>query len=238
MLNLDETLSFQENYESQRDYYLRIFLYSISVIVFIDIVRSQVSEINLLQLIPGFYLLLIFGSLFFLTLTSDFLFGFPTGKDTKKDGGTKTTNKLELIVILRFCFFFLYTTLFISLNSILPLSLDSFNFYTEDSLENVWSFDEVIGLENILLLILIFLSQSPVFLVGYFTTEKIINRLPEFWRLVVLLSIVFAGIVTPTVDGFTQFGIAFISITLYLTIINIIEKRVSIKFIGFNAIFA
>jgi hypothetical protein len=66
MLNLDETLSFQENYESQRDYYLRIFLYSISVIVFIDIVRSQVSEINLLQLIPGFYLLLIFGSLFFL----------------------------------------------------------------------------------------------------------------------------------------------------------------------------
>lgn len=236
MLNLDETLSFQADYEVQRDYYLKIFLYSIGVIVFIDIVRSQVPEINLLQLVPGFYLFLLFGSLVILSLASDFLFSFPINIDAKKDGGTKTLNKIQRIIISRLSFYFLYTALFISLNSILPLSLDSFNLYSEDSLENVWSFDEVISLENILLVLLIFLSQSPVLIICYLTTEKALNRLPEFWRLVVLLSVVFAGVVTPTIDGYTQFGFAFSSVVIYLTIINIIEKRVNIKFVGFNSL--
>jgi hypothetical protein len=236
MLNLDETLSFQTDYEVQRDYYIKIFLYSICVIIFIDILRSQVAEINLLQLVPGFYLFLLFSSLLILSISSNFLIFFPTTIDAKKDAGTKTINKIQLTTILRLSFFFLYTILFITLNTIIPLSLDSFNIYSENSLENVWSFDEVINLEIILLILLLILSQVPVILISYLTTENNLNKLPEIWRLVILLSIVIAGIITPTIDGYTQFGFSFSSIALYLMIINIIEKRVNIKFIGFNSI--
>jgi len=57
MLNLDETLEITSSYVVQRDLYLKGLVYSFGVIVFIDIVRGQVAEINLLQLMPGFYLI-------------------------------------------------------------------------------------------------------------------------------------------------------------------------------------
>ena len=71
MLNLDETIDTNAAYITQRDLYLRGFLYSLGVVVFIDIVRSQVAEINLLQLIPGFYLILLFISFLLLLGLSD-----------------------------------------------------------------------------------------------------------------------------------------------------------------------
>ncbi len=60
MLNLDETFEINNTYVVQRDLYLRGFLYSFGVVVFIELVRAQVAEVNLLQLIPGFYLIVLF----------------------------------------------------------------------------------------------------------------------------------------------------------------------------------
>jgi hypothetical protein len=59
MFNLDEPLVINNSYFVQRDLYLKAFLYSFGVIIFIEIVRSQIAEIDLLQLIPGFYLILV-----------------------------------------------------------------------------------------------------------------------------------------------------------------------------------
>jgi len=72
MFNLDEPLVINNSYFVQRDLYLKAFLYSVGVVTFIDFLRNQVSEINLLQLVPGFYLVLLFFSLILLIFSSDF----------------------------------------------------------------------------------------------------------------------------------------------------------------------
>ena len=74
MLNLDETLYLTDSYTKQKDFYLKSFLYSFGVLIFVDILRNQVSEVNLLQLIPGFYLILLFFFFLFLVINSDFIF--------------------------------------------------------------------------------------------------------------------------------------------------------------------
>jgi len=71
MLNLDETLELYNDYILQRDAYIKSILYSAGTITFLDIIRQQVPEINLLQLVPGFYLFLLFTSFLFLV----FFFG-------------------------------------------------------------------------------------------------------------------------------------------------------------------
>ena len=47
MLNLDETLASKSDYIAQRDFYLKVFLYSVGVFVFVEIIRAQIAEINL-----------------------------------------------------------------------------------------------------------------------------------------------------------------------------------------------
>jgi len=70
MFNLDEPLVINNSYFVQRDLYLKAFLYSVGVVTFIDFLRNQVSEINLLQLVPGFYLVLLF---FFFNIINIFI---------------------------------------------------------------------------------------------------------------------------------------------------------------------
>ena len=232
MLNLDETLEITSFYVVQRDLYLKGLVYSFGVIVFIEIVRSQVAEINLLQLIPGFYLILLFLSFLFLMFFSDLFVRVPFDNDNNKSLGTKTINRIEKGITMKFSFFLFVTGFLIVLNTVIPLSLDSFNSYGEKTLENIWSFDEVISLETILLVILILLSQSPLILVSSFTTEKDINVLPEFWKSLSLFIFLAAGFLTPTIDGYTQLSFAGSAVSLYLLTINVIEKRVMIKFSG------
>ena len=236
MLNLDETLYLTDLYTKQKDFYLKSFLYSFGVLIFVDILRSQVSEVNLLQLIPGFYLILLFFSFLFLVITSDFIFGFSKDLDNKKEFGTKTLNKIDLFVLNRFSFFFLSLILLFVLNSVIPLSLDSFNSYGEKTLENIWSFDEVLSLEIILLIILITLSQVPILIVTYISTEKDSQILPEYWKILSLVIFLISGFLTPTIDGYTQLSFSFSAISLYFILINLIQKRVNVRFNGLNGI--
>jgi hypothetical protein len=232
MLNLDETLSLNLYYILQRDFYWKAILYSLGVFIFVDILRAQIAEVNLLQLIPGFYLILLFLSFLFLLFSSDFIFRVPIEFDNKKEFGTKTLTKIELFILLRFSFFFLFSILLFVLNSIIPLSLDSFNSYGEKTLENIWSFDEVLNLEIILLCLLIFLSQIPIFLISYLSTEKENQILPEFWKILSLLIFIISGFLTPTIDGYTQLSFSFFAISLYLIVINFVQKRITIRFNG------
>jgi Sec-independent protein secretion pathway component TatC len=236
MLNLDETLYLTDSYTKQKDFYLKSFLYSFGVLIFVDILRNQVSEVNLLQLIPGFYLILLFFSFLFLVINSDFISGFSKDLDNKKEFGTKTLNKIDLFVLNRFSFFFLSIILLFVLNSVIPLSLDSFNSYGEKTLENIWSFDEVLSLEIILLIILIALYQVPILIVTYVSTEKDSQILPEYWKSLSLIIFLISGFLTPTIDGYTQLSFSFSAISLYFILINLIQKRVNVRFNGLNGI--
>lgn len=182
MLNLDETFEINNSYVIQRDLYLRGFLYSSGVIIFIELVRAQVAEVDLLQLIPGFYLIVLFISFLVLLYISDFLLRIPVESDNDKVFGTKTIERAETGISLKLSYFLFYCCLGSSLNSVIPLSLDSFNSYGEKTLENIWSFDEVISLEIILLTILLLLCQIPVIFLVSLNNEKEISILPEYWK--------------------------------------------------------
>ena len=116
------------------------------------------------------------------------------------------------------------------------MSLDFFNSSGEKTLENLWSFDEVLTIETILLYLLLFLSQFPIIIIPFFYNEKDLNLLPVFWRPLGLFLIVLSGFITPTVDGFTQLNFAGSAFSFYLMIINFIEKRMNVKFVGFSSL--
>lgn len=236
MLNLDETLACKSDYIAQRDFYLKVFLCSVGVFTFVEIIRAQIAEINLLQLVPGFYLVLLFSSLLFLVFVSDFLFRFPMEFDNTKEMGVKTLRKLQFTVLFKLSYFFFFFIFFLAASIVLPLSLDSFNSYSENTLENFWSFDEVISLESVLLILLVIFSQFPSAIISCIANEKDTNWFPKFWKINIFISIFLAGVLTPTIDGYTQFSFAFFSMIFYLIILNIIEKRMNIKFNGLNSI--
>jgi hypothetical protein len=220
MLNLDETLVTTLSYSKQRDLFLKSFVFSFAVIIFVDILRAQVAEVNLLQLIPGFYLILLFISFLYLVFFSNLLNYLPFINDSMRSLGTKTKNKLETTLLLKFSYFLFFCCLLIIFNTVIPLSLDSFNNYGEKTLEIT------------LFIILVILSQIPVVVGTTFTTEQDVNVFPEFWKSLSLIIFLAAGLLTPTIDGYTQLSFAAAALSLYLIVINVTEKKVNIKFSG------
>lgn len=229
MLNLDGTLVLTKQYITQRDFYTKGIFYSIGVIIFIEIFRNQVAEIDLLQLVPGFYLLLLFVSFLLLVISSDFLFRFSFEKDNKKEIGTRTVSKIYRILSSKFSIFLFWFAFCLVIYMIIPLSLESFNSYGEKTVENIWSFDEVINVEINLFLLLLVLFQFPVFFIEYIISEIQMNILPEFWKILSVGISIFSGIATPTIDGYTQLTISFSTLFLYILIISISEKRLDMK---------
>jgi hypothetical protein len=229
MLNLDETLLIIYNYKIQRDFVIKIFAYLVGIVIFIDTVRSQVAEIDLLQLVPGFYFFLLAISLLFLVSFSNFYIRLSLRGDTKKEVGTKTVKRMKFQLRMKTRFFLFSLILGILLNTVIPLSLDSFNNSGEKTIENIWSFEEVINLESLLLILLILLSQFPILAISLFTTEKDNVYFPGFWKIVIFVIFVGSGILTPTIDGYTQVSFALSGIFLYILVISIIQKRITTK---------
>jgi hypothetical protein len=232
MLNLDETLELYNDYILQRDAYIKSILYSTGTITFLDIIRQQVPEINLLQLVPGFYLFLLFTSFLFLVFFSDFFISITIEIENVTSFGTKTITKVVLITIIKLSLLSFLLTLYLSFISVIPLSLDSFNSYGEKTLENIWSFGEVINLELILIIILILLSQVPVFILGSINLELDAQLLPKFWKLISIVIFITSGFLTPTIDGYTQLGFSSFGISFYLIIINFLLKKITTKYNG------
>jgi hypothetical protein len=229
MFNLDETLSIIPSYLVQRDLYVKAFVYTGGVLVFIDFLRGQISEVNILQLIPGFYFFLILVSFLFLVVSSNLFTRIPFEIDKQKSWGTKTTTKNEIWVLLKFSFFIFSTGMLTVLNTIIPISLDFFNSTGEKTLENTWSFGEVLGLEIFLLFVLAILFEIPVILIFGKYNEKTVKIFPQAWKPLSLIIFVLSGVITPTIDGYTQLSLAFASFSLYLIVITILTKRLNIK---------
>jgi hypothetical protein len=209
---------------------VKVCSYAVGIISFVEIFRGQVAEINLLQLVPGFYLLLLFLSFLILIGSSTALFYASLLTDVKKEYGTKTSQRLRLKFFFQFSTFFLFILTGQSLITLIPLSLDSLNVYGEKTLENAWSFDEVIFLEIILLVLVILLSQFPFISLFIFHSESGLNLIPKYLRKVSFLVFLIAGFLTPTIDGYTQLGLSLSTITLFVLILNIAQKSIYSRF--------
>jgi hypothetical protein len=229
MFVVEETFLALNPYTFQTDFYTKVGFCFLGVILFFEILRNQISEIDLLQLVPGFYFLLFF--IFFLVLifVSENFFRLVLEIDNLNGSGTKVTTKMDLNILFKFIFFSLSSLLGISLNSIIPLSLDSFNYSGEKTLENIWSLNEVVFLEIILLSILIIISQIPVFFLINFNSQKIINLVSNYWKILIVCMMIISGFLTPTLDGYTQINFAASAFLFYLVIINFLQKRLLLK---------
>jgi len=64
--------------------------------------------------------------------------------------------------------------------------------------------------------------------------KKNLLVLPKFWKNFSFVVFIIAGVLTPTIDGYTQLGFASSALILSILIINLIEKRLRVKFVGIS----
>jgi hypothetical protein len=232
MFNVDETFALIKIYRAQQDIFLKFICYCTCIIVVVETIRQTVPEINLLQLVPGFYLLLVFSSLFFILGFSILFNQLPIFLETRRRFGIRSASRPQLYRLGNFSLFFLFSLAIFSYNTIVPNSLDSFNSYGEKTLENLWSFAEVLALEINLFLLLIILSQAPIIGLFYLETELNFLLFPKIWRYVAVGIVTISGFLTPTVDGLTQVNFALVSLFFYFLIFFLVEKRNTTKLKG------
>jgi Sec-independent protein secretion pathway component TatC len=113
--------------------------------------------------------------------------------------------------------------------TIIPLGFDSFDSYGDETLENFWSLEEIISVEIFVLFVVITLSQIPVLTVLNLTTETNALNVPTYWKSISLSIFVGAGIITPTIDGYTQLSFSSSAFSLYILVISILKKRANTK---------
>ena len=232
MINLDETLELLLEYSVQRDFFLKGILYIFSSIIILDLIREQIPEVSILQLIPGFYLFLLFTLFFLAAFFFDIITRYPLEFENEKNFGIKTTRKINASSLSNSAYTFFIITFLIAFNTVIPISLDSFNSYGEQTIENIWSFDQVLNVETLLLTVLFFISQLPVVFLIIFKAEKERKNLFKFWKIIIFLIVVFSGILTPTIEGSTQLGFVVFADFNYLILLFFLEKRINTKFNG------
>lgn len=236
MFCLNENFSTEFFYLISIDFYGKFFLFFFGVLLFLEGIRNQISEIDILQLVPGFYFFLCFVLFFLFFFLSEQFLRIPLEIDAVQSIGTKTKNKIELTILLKIAFFLFSNLFLLMINTILPLSLDYFNNSDEKTLESIWSLDQVIFFELVVFILLVLISQSPLFFIINFNTKKIIKILSRFWKLVILSMTLAAGFLTPTLDGSTQLNFAAFTVSFYLFIVNFLQKKIFIKLNSFLAL--
>lgn len=229
MINVDETFSLFPFYYLEEDFFWQAFLSACGVIFFVEILRGQVSEVNLLQLVPGVYLFLLFISFLFLFYLSFSFFHNVFKIDAYRVSGVKTGKRAEFKLQMKMGLFLFLSELILILNTVIPLSLECFNSYGEKTLENTWSLGDVVSLETFLLTVLLFLSQTPLYLLLDLNCEISTQELPIYWRRISFLIVLISGFVTPTIDGYTQISFAGSTLFLYLFSISVADKRISLR---------
>lgn len=230
MFSLDGAFLKPTNYLEEKDIVWHALSLALGVFIVVELARSQVPEIDVLQLIPGFYLVLLFLSWIFLVFFSILLQRIPFQIDIKKSYGTKTFYRFQIGPISKASIFIAFFQILINLNIVIPTGFDSFNSYGEKTLENIWSFDDVISLEIYFLEAIFFLSQIPIVLSLDPTLEEEALDLPGIWKLIGIICFILGGVVTPTIDANTQISFAGSTFYLYLLFLSIVAKRLNLKY--------
>ena len=81
-----------------------------------------------------------------------------------------------------------------------------------------------------MLTVLLTLSQIPILSLNTLRNEQDMNVLPQYWKPLSLFIFLAAGFITPTIDGYTQLSFAASAVSLYIFVINVLQKRINIKF--------
>jgi hypothetical protein len=229
MFSLDENFVSEIFYLGCIDFYFKIFFYFFGILFFLEGVRSQISEIDLLQLAPGSYFFLCFCSFLVFFFQSEMLNRIPFQGDFIRGTGTKTKNKKELFLLLKIVFFLISNVFLLSLNTILPLSLDYFKNSGEKTLQNFWSLTQVIELESFIFSLLISFSQIPLYFILNWNTPKTIKKVSKIWKILLFTMTIVAGVLTPTLDGSTQLSFVCFTLSFYLFLLNWLQKKRNIK---------
>jgi hypothetical protein len=232
MLNIEESTFALSFYSKPKDVLITGICVSGTVAFFVDILRQQVPETKLLQLIPGFYIILLFSSFSFLYIYSEIIFKRTNDIDDRRELGSKTVNRLQIPIVAKTSFNFLLSFLFVSLWTLVPISLDSFRAFEEVSLENLWSLEEIIKIDNILITFIVNIAQVPTLAVCYVTTDRLIILASDMWRVVSFIAIVISGVATPTVDGGTQLIFAVAILIIYISTLAYVSRRYLLKYPG------
>lgn len=234
MFNLSQSLKEIDSSNSFFPWFLQFFLQSFGVFVSLNIIRNQVPEIKLLQLIPGYYFFLLFIFIIIFFFISTFFSFYPSFLDSQKILGSKTISKNIYFITNKFFYFFSIFTLFFSSNFIIPSNFDAFYIYSEKTLENFWSFSDLINLYFILIFTLILISQLPLIAFYSLNNERKILNLPRYFKVFLFFILVVAGFLTPTVDISSQLIFSSFTILIYLISIHFLIKRISIKYLSFT----
>lgn len=234
MFNLSPSLEKIDFSNSFFPWFFQFLLQSFGVFISLNIIRNQVPEIKLLQLIPGYYFFLLFIFIIAFFFISAFFSFYPSFLDGQKILGSKTLSKNVYFITNKFIYFFSIFTLFLSSNFIIPSNFDAFYIYSEKTLENFWSFSDLINLDFILIFTLILISQLPLIAFYSLNNEKKIINLPKYFKLFLLIILLVSGFLTPTVDISSQLIFSSFTILVYLISIHFLIKKVSIKYLSFT----
>lgn len=229
MLNLDETVASLELYKIQRDSFLEGVSNSIAVFPFLNILRAQIPEIELVQLVPGSYIVVIFCVATILAFCSHSFSYYPSEVENAKEYGTKTFLRIINLVFTNKTLLLFTNMLFIVTKCVVPLSLDSFEDIIDGGIASYWSIVRVLNIQSALVTAIGFLSEYPVILNFLVSTENILNRLPSYLRYAIFLSFLIAGMLTPTIDAYTQVSLGSLAVILYFGVIFIGETKSNMK---------
>ena len=224
MLNLPETLYLSRPYPYQNSEFIKFLGFFIGGVIFLDFIRFQVSEITLLQLIPGVYfslLLTSFGSFLFFSFT---IIKIIRENDWVKRGGTRLVVRVFVRQIIFFSAQYVVGAFCLLINVIIPLSFESFSLFVSATFVNFWELNEFFNLESSLGTYIYLLAQFPLFAIGpeYSAIDFSLARV--FTRDYLFGLTVIAGLFSPTLDVTTQINFILMGIGFYFIISSFLKK--------------
>ncbi len=231
MFNIAKSLEISTFYNQNFSIFSKLIFQLILAFIALEFIRQELAEIKFLQLIPGYYFLLIFFFIIIYFLINSFFTFFPSFLDSKTFLATKSIKKSHYFLFSKFFYFAAFIVLFTSLNSLIPGQFDTFYNYSENTFENFWSFEEFLNFQCILLLILLIISQLAI-LIFYLLNNHIKSlKLLESFKFSLFAILFLSGVITPSVDLISQIIFSFFAIFFYLFTIHFLLKRISIKYL-------
>lgn len=225
MLNLPETILECKVYFLRDHSILKTFILIFAGTKCIDYIRLQIAEITLLQLMPGFYLSLVFGFSLLILLFSIYLIQFINRTDTGKKRGTKAFIRLNFSQDQKSRSSIYSINSFVFFWGVIPLSFESFTVIATQNLASLWSISEFINLEISLGFLLFVIVQLPFFVSGPDYSLLIFQIVPRYLRDYLFIVTILSGICTPTVDIATQLNFIIIGISFYILMTLLIRKK-------------
>lgn len=213
-------------YYQRKDSAYRSFSGFVGGLGALELLRSQTCEIDLIQIVPGYFLFLLFICCLLVGFSSLIQCTIPFKLDKKDLIGSKTSFRANSELYFSFSSVLFFIFILLAINSLLPIGLDSFEEYGESTLDALWSFDEILAIETVLITALLSLSQSPLTVLPVLIEEEDFSEFFFFWKQIIFFIVIVAGLLTPTVDAYTQSTLASYGIGLYLGIFTFVQKRV------------